>query len=82
MSDFIETFRSIDLLGLAFLAACLIFLWGLWRVLSDDLDLDAKPSEDRDPGQPPSGHPEPGAPHRPDAPRHRRSGARGRSRAA
>lgn len=53
MGDILERFISMDALSLLFLGGSLIFLWGLYRVLKDDLDLSDKPAEESDVEQPP-----------------------------
>ena len=40
---------ALDPLGIAFILGSLLFLWGLWKVITDDLDLDSDTTRERDP---------------------------------
>lgn len=82
MSDILARFASMDLLGLIFLGGGLAFLWAIWKVLSDDLDLGGTPPQEAG-APPPVVHddvptvppPAPTGPRTPRAPSRRRRAA-------
>ena len=46
MHDVLARFAGLDPLGLGAIAGCLVFLFGLWKVISDPIDLSSGPPEE------------------------------------
>jgi hypothetical protein len=43
MHDVLARFAGLDPLGIGAIAGCLVFLLGLWKVISDPIDLSSGP---------------------------------------